>query len=192
MKKWVKMTGSILYVIVFTGMIAFIIVVLSSRTAGGDPQIFGYQFKEVLSGSMEPEFSLGSLIVVKDMTLTDALKAGDIMTFQTKHDQGVSFVTHRIVDVEGNGTSKSFETKGDHNSFQNGTLVKANQVVAQDTGIEIPYAGKLLSYAGTAVGTALLLIIPGVMLLVYSTLHYVGAAKNRRRANDLQLSEKQA
>ncbi len=140
MKKWMKMSGSILYVVVFTVMIACIIVVLSSRTTGGDPQIFGYQFKQVLSGSMEPEFSTGSLIVVKEVTSPEALKKGDIITFQTKQDQ--SYVTHRIVGMKGKGPNKAFETKGDHNMYQDGTLVKADQVAAQYTGVTIPYAGK--------------------------------------------------
>ncbi|MDM5298719.1 signal peptidase I [Bacillus pumilus] len=192
MKKWMKVTGSILYVIVFTLMIASIIVVLSSRTAGGDPQIFGYQLKQVLSGSMEPEFSAGSLIVVKEMASTESLKKGDIITFQTKQDEKQSFVTHRIVGVKGNGASRTFETKGDANMYQDGTLVKANQVVAHYTGVDIPYAGKLLSYAGTSAGTALLLIIPGVMLIVYSMIHFVGAAKNRKRIADVHVSEEQA
>ncbi|GJI58443.1 signal peptidase I W [Bacillus altitudinis] len=190
MKKWMKMSGSILYALVFTMMIVCIIVVLSSRTTGGDPQIFGYEFKQVLSGSMEPEFSTGSLIVVKHVTSPETLKKGDIITFQTKQDQ--SFVTHRIVGVKGKGVNKAFETKGDHNMYQDGTLVKANQVTAQYTGVNIPYAGKLLSYAGTSAGTALLLIIPGVMLLVYSTIHFVGAAKHQRHTAELHMSEEQA
>jgi len=190
MKKWMKMFGSILYVLVFTMMIACIIVVLSSRTTGGDPQIFGYQLKEVLSGSMEPEFSAGSLIVVKQVASPEKLKKGDIITFQTKQEQ--SFVTHRIVGVKGKGANKAFETKGDHNMYQDGTLVKADQVTAQYMGVNIPYAGKLLSYAGTSAGTALLLIIPGVMLLVYSTIHFVGAAKHRRHTADVHISEEQA
>ncbi|MBD3858840.1 signal peptidase I [Bacillus sp. 28A-2] len=190
MKKWVKMSGSILYAMVFTMMIACIIVVLSSRTTGEDPQIFGYQFKQVLSGSMEPEFSAGSLIVVKHVTSPETLKKGDIITFQTKQDK--SFVTHRIVGIKGNGANKAFETKGDNNMYQDGTLVKADQVVAQYKGMNIPYAGKLLSYAGTSAGTALLLIIPGMMLLIYSTIHFVGAAKHRRHSADLPMSEKQA
>ncbi|MFS0655337.1 signal peptidase I SipW [Bacillus sp. 179-C3.3 HS] len=192
MKKWMKMTGSILYVVIFTLMIASIIVVLSSRTTGGDPQIFGYQLKQVLSGSMEPEFSTGSLILVKEMTSPETLKKGDIITFQGKQDDKQSFVTHRIVGVKGEGTSKTFETKGDANMYQDGTPVKANEVAAKYEGIHIPYAGKLLSYAGTSAGTALLLIIPGVMLLVYSTIHFVGAAKNRKQVAEIQMSEEQA
>lgn len=82
MKKWMKMSGSILYVVVFTVMIASIIVVLSSRTTGGDPQIFGYQFKQVLSGSMEPEFTTGSLIVVKEVTSPEALKKEILSRFK--------------------------------------------------------------------------------------------------------------
>lgn len=76
------MSGSILYVMVFTVMIASIIVVLSSRTTGGEPQIFGYQLKQVLSGSMEPEFSAGSLIVVKQVASPETLKKEILLRFK--------------------------------------------------------------------------------------------------------------
>ena len=40
-------------------------VVISSKASGGEPQVFGYQLKTVLSGSMEPAFNTGSIIAVK-------------------------------------------------------------------------------------------------------------------------------
>lgn len=35
------------------------------RSFWGEPQVFGYQLKTVLSGSMEPEIKTGSIIAVK-------------------------------------------------------------------------------------------------------------------------------
>ncbi|MGE6629336.1 signal peptidase I SipW [Bacillus sp. NPDC077027] len=191
MKRILNMTSSIMYAIIFTIMIALIIIVLSSRTSGGEPQIFGYQLKQVLSGSMEPEFSTGSLIVVKKLTSLDTLKVGDIITFQTNQDKEQSFVTHRIVSIKGEGKDKTFETKGDHNMYIDGTVVKGSQIFAEYTGVNIPYAGKFLSYAGTSAGTALLLIIPGVLLLIYSLVNFMGVAKQRNRSTELHITEKQ-
>ena len=57
------------------------------------PMPFGYGAAVVLSGSMEPVFSAGDLIVVKD---TDNFELKDIVVFQ----DGNSLVIHRIVEME--------------------------------------------------------------------------------------------
>ena len=53
-----------------------------------------FQFKTVLSGSMEPEFKAGDLLIVKDVPST-SLEVGDIISFTQVNET----VTHRIVGV---------------------------------------------------------------------------------------------
>lgn len=65
MKHVMKWISNFLYVIIFTIIIAAVIVVISTKSSGGEPQLFGYQLKTVLSGSMEPEFKTGSVIAVQ-------------------------------------------------------------------------------------------------------------------------------
>ena len=62
----------------------------------GDPMSmpFGYGAAVVLSGSMEPVYSAGDLLIVKK---ADRLKTGDIVVYQMKRN----LVVHRIVDIRG-------------------------------------------------------------------------------------------
>lgn len=69
------------------------------------PMPFGYGAAVVLSGSMEPVYSPGDLLVVKK---ADHYQIGDIVVYQT----GQNLVVHRIIDQ--NGTMVT--TQGDANN----------------------------------------------------------------------------
>lgn len=75
--------------------------------------MFGYTLKSVLSGSMEPEFNTGSLILVKEIADVKELQKGDVITFMQDANTAV---THRIVDITKQGDHLLFKTKGDNNA----------------------------------------------------------------------------
>ncbi|WP_243290230.1 signal peptidase I [Bacillus sp. FJAT-47783] len=160
-----KITSNILFTMIFCLLLLLTITVISSRASGGEPELFGYQIKAVLSGSMEPTFLTGSLIIVEKLDDATTIQKGDVITFKKNENE---LVTHRIVDEVKTGTAISYVTKGDNVEGQDPQPVLAENVVAKYTGITIPYAGYFLSFASSNVGTGLLLIIPGIMLLVYS------------------------
>ena len=73
------------------------------------PRLMGYEIYEVVSGSMEPEIPVGSVIYVKAAE-PETIEEGDIIVFS----RDGSMVTHRVQEnryVEG-----EFITKGDANS----------------------------------------------------------------------------
>ena len=73
------------------------------------PKLFGYQIYDVVSGSMEPEIPVDSVVYVKE-TLPEEIKEGDVAAFRSSG----SVIIHRIVEkriVEG-----QFITKGDANT----------------------------------------------------------------------------
>ncbi|MED1739720.1 signal peptidase I [Bacillus swezeyi] len=167
MKKVMKWVSNLLYVIIFTLIIAAIIVVISTKSSGGEPQLFGYQLKTVLSGSMEPEFQTGSVIAVQKMKNPENLKKGDIITFMQDQD---TMVTHRIIGITKNKSNLMFKTKGDNNQNPDSDPVLAENVVAEYSGITVPYAGYLLDFASKPIGTAILLIVPGLLLILYAVI----------------------
>ena len=140
-------------------------VVISSKASGGEPQFLGYQLKTVLSGSMEPTFQTGSVIAVKPVEDPTSLKKKDVITF-TQEDG--SHVTHRIVEVIQNGEQTMYQTKGDNNKDIDTNPVLAQNVVAEYSGVTIPYLGYFIDFTKSNMGAALLLIVPGVLLLIYS------------------------
>lgn len=150
----------------FSGiLLVLIIMVISSRASGGEPQLFGYQLKTVLSGSMEPTFKTGSLILVEKIKDAQNLKKNEIITFK-RDDKNL--VTHRIIEVFKQGDKVFYRTKGDHNEDPDMQPVLSNNVVARYSGVTIPLIGYLLDYASKPIGMAILLILPGVFLLGFS------------------------
>ncbi|WP_096188401.1 signal peptidase I SipW [Evansella halocellulosilytica] len=161
-KKWVSALVSFT---LFTSLILMAFVVISTKASGGEPELFGYQLKTVLSGSMEPEFKTGSIIAVKpdgDMT---RFTEGDIITFMENEER---LVTHRVIDVVYSGDNVMYETKGDSNNAPDSSLVLSENVVAEYTGFTIPYIGYMASFAQSKEGGALMLIVPGIILLIYA------------------------
>lgn len=178
MKKTLKLISNILYAVIFSLIIVLTLTVISTRASGGEPAIFGYTLKSVLSGSMDPEFKTGSLIAVKKISDVNDLKKGDVITFT--QDDG-SAVTHRIIGITKKGGRLMFETKGDHNAAPDAAPVQAEKVAAQYTGYQLPYAGYIIHLASQPIGTAILLIVPGVMLLIYSITVIASALRDIER-----------
>ncbi|QHS24360.1 signal peptidase I [Virgibacillus sp. MSP4-1] len=175
-----KVIKNTLYLLVCATLLLMTIIVLSSRASGGEPQIFGYQFKTVLSGSMEPTFETGSIIVVKDVENPASLQKDDIITFQASEN---ALVTHRIIEKFTQGENTFYRTQGDNNDGPDTQPVLSENVVAKYTGVTIPLIGYFLNFASSPMGTAILLIGPGLMLLGYAVYSFRLALKELDRQN---------
>ncbi|MGD6959036.1 signal peptidase I SipW [Rossellomorea aquimaris] len=163
-KKIKKFISSSITVVLYLVLFTMIIVVVSSKAAGGEPEIFGKQIKTVLSGSMEPGIQTGSIIAVKpggDMT---RFKNGDVITFKQEENM---LVTHRVVEVMKSGEHVMYKTKGDNNDAADLEPVLSENVVGEYTGFTIPYIGYFMNIMNSKNG-AFLFIIPGLLLLCYS------------------------
>ncbi|MCG3088286.1 signal peptidase I SipW [Sporosarcina cyprini] len=163
-KKVTKWVNNIISGILMLLLITVAAVVVISKASGGEPEIFGYQFKTVLSGSMEPGIQTGSIIVVKAAEDKNAFKTGDVITFQ--EEEGI-LITHRITDIVKSGDSVLYRTKGDNNNGEDMNPVLSDNVVAEYTGHTVPYVGYFINFAQSKNG-AFLLLIPGFLLLIYS------------------------
>ncbi|KGP74124.1 signal peptidase [Pontibacillus yanchengensis Y32] len=166
-KKSLSMLGSGLNILLFLVMVCMIFIVISSRASGGEPSVFGYQLKTVLSGSMEPTFKTGSIIAITPLEEAEkqSLAKGDIITY-LKDDE--TLVTHRIVEASETGNSMTYQTKGDNNEAPDGEPVLAQNVVGEYADFTIPYAGYVMQYANSKAGSIALMIIPGLLLLIYA------------------------
>lgn len=127
------------------------------------PQAAGYRVYSIVSGSMEPELPVGSLIYVKR---TDAQKvaAGDVIAFEKEG----SVVSHRV--VENNTAEEEFTTKGDANAEEDLRPVPYEALIGR-VEAHVPYLGVLsvlysslqgkLSMIGFACAGAVLLLLAG-------------------------------
>lgn len=117
----------------------------------------------VLSDSMEPSISAGDVVVVRSVD-TATLSTGDIVAFRTGASEGPSRITHRIVGVEQTDDGRMFRTKGDANEAPDSQLVAPENVIGS-VWFHIPLVGRLVAFAGTSVGTFLLVVLPATLLV---------------------------
>lgn len=133
------------------------------------PSIFGYSQLVVTSGSMEPEFSAGDVILIRQ---GDSYELGDVVTFR---DPAGALVTHRLVGrVDG-----MFVTKGDANNVEDEELLSPDDIVGKMVTY-IPAMGQALLFLRTPLGL-LLLIVVGFLLIELPTLTGVFREKERGR-----------
>ena len=75
------------------------------------PRFMGYEIYNVVSGSMEPEIPVGSLLYIKE-TEPEGMEEGEVIAFYGMADAG-AIITHRV--VENRVVMGELITKGDEN-----------------------------------------------------------------------------
>ena len=144
---------------VFTTAVVALVVVFAVFLMGS--RLLGYQVFNVVSGSMEPNYSVGDLIYVKDVD-PELIKVGDPITFVLNEDLVVA--THRVVEVD--GANRCFYTKGDANETPDAAPVHFNNVIGVPK-FSIPMLGYVSdyiqdppgSYVAIGIGAALILAV---------------------------------
>ncbi len=100
-------------------------------------RVFTYYPVAILSNSMNPSFSRGSVVIVnKSSSNLEKLEKGDIIKY--KYDN--SYVIHRIIEIKELGGETYFQTKGDANRSPDIDYVNIDDV----SGVikhSVPYLG---------------------------------------------------
>lgn len=147
----------------------------------GLPRVMGWDLVVVLSGSMEPALPVGSVIFVRPVQ-PDTIQPGDIITYRVGGNEK-SFVTHRVVEVQGAGSTIAFRTKGDANDNLDDGLVPAHAVKGQ-VWIVIPVVGYVAQEVRKPQGFLLLMGLPAVLIIageLRSIVREVRAIRARRK-----------
>lgn len=164
-----KRISMLLSVVLAAVLLLTAFTVILSRASGGEPNLMGYQIKSVLSGSMEPSIRTGSVIAVKAGRDMGQLKEGDVITFKQPNSAEGVLITHRIIEaVRLDGGQALYRTKGDNNKEPDAEEVLSDNVLAVYTGFTVPYMGYFIDFSRSRAGAAMLLILPGLLLLGYS------------------------
>lgn len=126
-------------------------------------RLFGYQVYNVISGSMEPTYSVGDLLYVKSVD-PDSIQVGDPITFVLNEDLVVA--THRVTAID--AENRLFTTKGDANEHADAAPVHFNNVIGVPK-FSIPFLGYVSDYVqhppGTYITIAFCLVLLAAVFL---------------------------
>ena len=138
---------------------------------------FGWRVDSVLSGSMEPELRVGSLVVIQPVYPAD-IEVGDIIMFrQTSIAEDP--VTHRVIEIVRN-SPLSFKTKGDANVRPDPFSVPASKVIGK-MYFHISTLGYVTIFLQTVVGFVFCIIIPGITIIALYIFNVKQAIKEAKR-----------
>lgn len=158
----IKRLLKIVYVPIIAGIILITILAGYKKCVKHENNIsiLGFRQYVVATGSMEPEYNIGDLIVIRETT-KEEIKIGDVINYIS--ETGIDTITHRVVDIIQKDGQTYYKTKGDNNNSVDTELVNYSQVkgilvfkisklgtvitkMFTGTGITILFAVIILSY----------------------------------------------
>ncbi|MDR7086716.1 signal peptidase [Aeromicrobium panaciterrae] len=164
--------GQLVAWLVIIGVVAVIAAaVVVPRIAGATPY-------SILTGSMQPKYPPGTLVVVKPID-TEDIAIGKVVTYQLKSGKP-TVVTHRVVGMiqSPDGTLR-FRTQGDANDAPDRELVRPVQVKGA-LWYDVPYLGYVNKYiTGKERRLTMVVVVSG--LLLYAAYMFTGSLRDRLR-----------
>lgn len=145
--------------------------------------MFGYRYYTVLTPSMEPELSVGDVVIVK-LSNADEIAVGDIITFNPSSETE-TYLTHRVTqvlaDYQGTGIT-CFKTKGDANDAEDSFLIDSGRLIGKVT-FHIPVLGYIIRFVQLRWYFVIPLVI---MIFVFFELMkiYLSSNKEENRKSD--------
>lgn len=125
-------------------------------------RLIGFQCYTVISGSMEPEYSVGDLLYVKEVDV-NSIKVNDPITFVLNENLVVA--THRVVRID--AQNQRFYTKGDANQTEDSEPVHFKNVIGVPK-FSIPKLGYVSDFVQNPPGMYItIVVILGLILVVF-------------------------
>lgn len=141
------------------------------------PVLLGYEKYVVLTGSMEPTISPGTLVYVKKNYDLNRIQKGDIIAFYLDDDY---IVTHRVEEVH----NEYFRTKGDANDSVDEKYVYQSKVLGP-VKFSIPYVGNITpAFKGArAIAIVSVIILANLAIVIFLSFSEKAAKKKEIQEN---------
>ena len=127
------------------------------------PKVMGNDVYAVLSGSMEPHYHVGSVVIVDKDAAPEEIQVGDPITFRLSNG---AVATHRVTAVD--TENREFRTKGDANEVEDMAPVSFDNMIGK-AGISIPMIGYLPLYMKTIKG----MVAIGAYVIIFILLQLI-------------------
>ena len=110
--KALKLIGNILYILLFVIIVLMLVVVILQRVSDNSISLGGYRLFTVATGSMEPKYEVGDILISKEIDQND-IKVGDDIVYRGKEGSfNGKVVTHQVVSIRDEEGNKKIITKG--------------------------------------------------------------------------------
>lgn len=128
-KKVIKIVLKILYqILVIICLIVAAVIILQKVTAS-NKSIAGYRIFRVITGSMEPEYDIGQVVISKEVDPNSIKVGDDIVYLGTYGEYSGKIIMHSVVGIEKDANGNlNFHAKGLHSSSVEDPQIKESQI----------------------------------------------------------------
>lgn len=180
--------GVILCVILTPILIINCTLIIKSYTSEEVPSIGGYLPQIVLTDSMYPEIQSGDLIICHTEE-PENIEVGDVISFFDPAGNGITIVTHRVVEIGELEGKIMWRTKGDNNNTEDLLMVSEDKLVAVYEGIRLAGLGNVALFMQTTPGLVVCVILPLLLLVGYDMIRRRMYEKANKDDTDQLLKE---
>ena len=179
-KKIFKIIKGIINTIIVIVVMSFVLIVCLQRFSGNKISFLDYRMFTVVTGSMEPKYKIGDVLIAKEKDPSE-IKIGDAISYlATKGEIKNNVVTHEVVNITKDENGKYlFHSKGLSNLIED-PVVHEEQLY----GVVV-HKAKLLSFIrkiiSTDIGMLLFIIIPILYIIVSEMVATLIEKEEKRR-----------
>lgn len=116
--KFLRFLGGFIKTVIWIFLAIVLFVILLQRFTNNNITLGGLRIFNIVSGSMEPDYDIGDVIVVKDVR-PEKIKVGDNVTYLgTKGQIQGLIVTHQVIERRVEDGKYYFTTQGVNNKYK--------------------------------------------------------------------------
>lgn len=188
-KKIISRIIAVLTVLIFVlGLTVFTTVLNTDE--GEVPTVLGFSVMKIQTGSMEPEYRTGSVIITREVS-PEKLKVGDVISFYVSAGSIVDQVnTHRIQEIQYiKSDLRQFVTKGDANQTVDEYPVLQTRVIGKVVCNLGVFSGSVIGFLQNPNIILFFIIIPLVVITFFEAVNLVNMFVNRNDTEEEQSDE---
>ena len=128
-KKTIKILLKILYQVAVIMCLIITIIIVLQKVTSNNRTILGYRIFRVITGSMEPEYDIGQVVICKE-TNPEEIKIGDDIVYFGKYGEySGKIIMHEVIGIDKDENNNfNFHAKGLHTASMEDPLIKPNQI----------------------------------------------------------------
>lgn len=175
--------GSIAFkIIIFIAMVGFVLSVCLQRFSNNRLSIFNYRMFTVISGSMEPKYKIGDVLIAKEVK-PESIKVGDDVSYLGNVNSFKDkVVTHRVVGIEKIDGKYYYHTKGLANVVED-PLISSDQLYGKVIH-KCGFISLIYKIVSTNIGFYLFIIIPILYIISSEIISTMLSKEEKKRSQE--------
>lgn len=129
-KKIVKIILKIAYQILIVMCVILTIIIVMQKVSNSNRTILGYRIFRVITGSMEPEYDIGEVVICKEIEPEDIKIGDDIVYLGQYGEYNGKIIMHEVTAIDKDEKGNlNFHAKGLHTASVEDPQIKTSQIL---------------------------------------------------------------